>query len=118
MKAWGRDDSLRCLRKLRTAALRRLNRFPAHAPCPIRSRWIDGQGTDPYEQNTQQSPAFGFSSAPHDGHAKKKWHDSSGIVFTDTCPHWGHVSFETRLTTMCASGIARLLINPGTGLAT
>jgi hypothetical protein len=26
---------------------------------------MGGQGTVPYEQNTQQSPCFGFSSAPH-----------------------------------------------------
>jgi hypothetical protein len=26
--------------------------------------WIGGQGTDPYEQNTQQSPGRGFSSSP------------------------------------------------------
>jgi hypothetical protein len=26
--------------------------------------WIGGQGTDPNEQNTQQSPAFGFSRLP------------------------------------------------------
>lgn len=25
--------------------------------------WIDGQGTDPNEQNTQQSPCFGRNSA-------------------------------------------------------
>jgi len=27
--------------------------------------WTGGQGTDPYEQNTQQSPAFGLSCFPH-----------------------------------------------------
>lgn len=26
--------------------------------------WIGGQGTDPYEQNTQQSPGFGFRTVP------------------------------------------------------
>ena len=26
--------------------------------------WMGGQGTDPYEQNTQQSPDLGFNSAP------------------------------------------------------
>ena len=26
--------------------------------------WIGGQGTEPYEQNTQQSPAFGRSVTP------------------------------------------------------
>jgi len=28
------------------------------------SVWIGGHGTEPYEQNTQQSPFFGFSNAP------------------------------------------------------
>jgi hypothetical protein len=27
--------------------------------------WIGGHGTDPKEQNTQQSPGFGFSLSPH-----------------------------------------------------
>jgi hypothetical protein len=27
--------------------------------------WTGGQGTDPYEQNTQQSPALGLSRFPH-----------------------------------------------------
>jgi len=26
--------------------------------------WTDGQGTSPNEQNTQQSPAFGFTRIP------------------------------------------------------
>jgi hypothetical protein len=29
-----------------------------------RASWIGGQGTSPYEQNTQQSPALGFNTAP------------------------------------------------------
>jgi hypothetical protein len=33
-------------------------------PTPERSAWIGGHGTDPYEQNTQQSPCFGRSIAP------------------------------------------------------
>jgi hypothetical protein len=32
--------------------------------CPGRSVWIGGHGTEPYEQNTQQSPAFGRSVTP------------------------------------------------------
>ena len=50
------------------------NRFGCHdnypaqqrgAPVsPERSAWIGGQGTEPYEQNTQQSPDFGRSVAP------------------------------------------------------
>jgi hypothetical protein len=31
---------------------------------PERSAWIGGHGTEPYEQNTQQSPDFGRSVAP------------------------------------------------------
>jgi hypothetical protein len=31
---------------------------------PDRSAWIGGQGTEPWEQNTQQSPGFGRSVAP------------------------------------------------------
>jgi hypothetical protein len=27
--------------------------------------WIGGHGTVPYEQKTQQSPAFGLSRVPH-----------------------------------------------------
>ena len=27
--------------------------------------WIGGHGTEPYEQNTQQSPGFGLKSSPH-----------------------------------------------------
>jgi hypothetical protein len=29
-----------------------------------RASWIGGQGTSPYEQNTQQSPGFGFIRIP------------------------------------------------------
>jgi hypothetical protein len=35
-------------------------RWPQQAP-----DWIGGQGTDPYEQKTQQSPVFGFNRRPH-----------------------------------------------------
>ena len=30
---------------------------------------LGGQGSAPYEQNTQQSPALGLSTAPHAGHS-------------------------------------------------
>jgi hypothetical protein len=33
--------------------------------------WIGGQGTEPYEQNTQQSPGFGRSNAPQLTHSWK-----------------------------------------------
>jgi hypothetical protein len=29
------------------------------------SAWMGGHGTEPYEQNTQQSPGSGFSRSPH-----------------------------------------------------
>jgi hypothetical protein len=34
------------------------------AVCPELSVWIGGHGTEPYEQNTQQSPDLGRSVAP------------------------------------------------------
>jgi hypothetical protein len=36
---------------------------------PERSACIGGHGTDPYEQNTQQSPAFGRNRAPQPVHS-------------------------------------------------
>jgi hypothetical protein len=36
--------------------------------CPERSAWTGGHGTEPCEQNTQQSPAFGRSVTPHPVH--------------------------------------------------
>src|SRR5262249_10160650 len=35
---------------------------------PERSAWIGGHGTEPYEQNTQQSPCFGRSIVPQPVH--------------------------------------------------
>jgi len=50
----------------------RHDRLPRAAPCrpasPERSAWIGGHGTEPYEQNTQQSPVFGRSVAPQPLH--------------------------------------------------
>jgi hypothetical protein len=37
-------------------------------PTPERSAWIGGHGTEPYEQNTQQSPRLGRSIAPQPVH--------------------------------------------------
>ena len=37
---------------------------PAGQPQQVSPVWIGGQGTVPYEQNTQQSPGFGFRTAP------------------------------------------------------
>src|SRR5712664_2367589 len=36
---------------------------------PARWAWIGGHGTEPYEQNTQQSRAFGFSFVPQPVHS-------------------------------------------------
>jgi hypothetical protein len=36
---------------------------------PARSAWIGGHGIEPYEQNTQQSPAFGLSRTPQPVHS-------------------------------------------------
>jgi hypothetical protein len=39
-------------------------RYPGTAGAsPDRSAWTGGHGTEPYEQNTQQSPSFGRSLA-------------------------------------------------------
>jgi hypothetical protein len=35
----------------------------------MRSAWIGGQATVPYEQKTQQSPGFGFSNLLQAGHS-------------------------------------------------
>ncbi len=42
--------------------------FQACAQHP-RCCWIGGHGTDPNEQNTQQSPGFGRSNALQFGHS-------------------------------------------------
>ena len=34
-------------------------------PLAARPSWTGGQGTEPWEQKTQQSPGFGRSVAPH-----------------------------------------------------
>lgn len=44
------------------------------------SAWTGGQDTEPYEQNTQQSPAFGRKSTPQPVHSWKYTHASLGIV--------------------------------------
>ncbi len=41
-------------------------RYPQQGP---RAACTGGQGTVPYEQNTQQSPGFGLSSAPQPPHS-------------------------------------------------
>jgi len=41
-----------------------LDQTGRHCGTP-RARWTEGHGTDPKEQNTQQSPGFAFRRAPH-----------------------------------------------------
>lgn len=44
--------------------LEKLSNQRQHSCCA----WTEGHFTDPYEQNTQQSPAFGFSIALQPSH--------------------------------------------------
>lgn len=73
------------------------------------SHWIGGQGTEPYEQKTQQSPALGFSSCPHEGQVKKYWQAFSGMVSSETFTQCGHVRWETMATcSFCGFMVTRL----------
>jgi hypothetical protein len=81
----------------RLAARRRRSARQGKSFCPA-SR-TGGHGTSPQEQNTQQSPALGFNSAPQPLHRKKNWHASVGIVSVDRRPQCGQVMVE-------ASGIS------------
>lgn len=51
-----------------------------------------GQGTAPYEQNTQQSPCLGDSTAAQPGHSKKNRHEVVAISACVRCPQWGQVN--------------------------
>jgi len=55
---------------------------------------IGGQGTSPYEQNTQQSPCFGLKTFLHSGHSQKNWQESVGIVSLNWCPQFGQVIID------------------------
>ena len=57
----------------------------------FRSACFGGQGTSPYEQNTQQSPDSGFSTVPQDGQHQKNWQASVGMEVRVAVPHLGHV---------------------------
>ena len=52
---------------------------------------IGGHGTLPHEQNTQQSPRLGLSSASQAGHSQKNWQASVGMRTLVAEPHSGHV---------------------------
>jgi hypothetical protein len=57
---------------------------------------LGGQATLPYEQNTQQSPGFGVSSALHCSHSWNHRQASVGMVSSFAYPHAGHVRIERR----------------------
>lgn len=58
---------------------------------PLPPAWTGGQGTLPHEQKTQQSPGFGFNSAPQAGHSQKNWQASVGMRARVAVPHCGQV---------------------------
>ena len=49
---------------------------------------------EPNEQNTQQSPGFGRSGAPHLTQSWNATQAFSGMVSASVCPHPGHRSSE------------------------
>jgi hypothetical protein len=55
---------------------------------------MDGHGTDPYEQKTQQSPALGRSTVPQPAHWWKKTQASAGISNASAREHSGQVSTD------------------------
>jgi hypothetical protein len=58
---------------------------------------MEGHFTEPKEQNTQQSPGWGLSRVPQPLHSWKNRHVSVGIVSALACPHFGHVSTDSRV---------------------
>lgn len=56
-----------------------------------RAACTGGHGTSPYEQNTQQSPDFGFNSVPQAGHCQKCWHALTGMAVRVATAHCGQV---------------------------
>jgi hypothetical protein len=52
---------------------------PQQSASPGPASCTGGQGTEPYEQKTQQSPAFGRSTTPQAEHQWKKRQASVGI---------------------------------------
>ena len=68
---------------------------PAQGPPPAHDeRCIGGQATLPYEQNTQQCPGSGRSTAPHARHGCKTTQASVGMVSTLVAPHRGQVKVD------------------------
>lgn len=74
-----------------------LSRGSGVARCRAHGRTcLDGHFTVPYEQNTQQSPAFGRSIAWHAAHSWKNRHASIGTINSSACPQSGQVMAERR----------------------
>jgi hypothetical protein len=48
-----------------------------------------GQSLSPYEQNTQQSPGLGLTTARQCGQSQKNTQASVGMISTDPAPHTG-----------------------------
>lgn len=55
------------------------------------SLWRGGHRTEPYEQNTQQSPSRGRNNPPHLGHWYEWTHAFSGMDSRFANPQKGHV---------------------------
>jgi len=62
--------------------------------CPERAAWIGGHGTEPYEQNTQQSPGFGRSVAPQPAQVWKNRHASVGMSSDFSTAQCGQVMID------------------------
>src|SRR5262249_16637048 len=78
MAAWGIHHASKFVRGLRsqsfeswTISLAMITQPAQQEAVPVwaeRSGWMGGHGTEPYEQNTQQSPCFGRNIAPQPVH--------------------------------------------------
>jgi hypothetical protein len=66
-----------------------------------------GQGTVPYEQNTQQSPGFGRITVLQAVHAQKYTQASVGIGASRAVPQCGHVITDRRLMPAVVIPISR-----------
>jgi hypothetical protein len=58
---------------------------------------MGGHLTEPYEQNTQQSPALGRSNARQPGHSWKITQAFVGIILSVANPQCGHVKTDSRI---------------------
>lgn len=68
-----------------------------------------GQGTEPNEQNTQQSPLSGRNRAPHRAQSKTNRQALSGISSRCVQPQCGQVTTEWRMTPRMVVASARLV---------